>query len=690
MITTWTKCKRYSKHSWADFVRLLRINQAPLLVVATFLLVTQASQQLPEFILGFAQTPITRARIYLSALLLLGFLLTLAAYIFEFISIAEDECPLDLIWRRPLLLSSFMSAIITIPAGSIVVAIWSARAGLDKQTQYLAPALSWMGFGYLALTLIAVWSISIFCFFTLRTDSTFRIQSARARFFALHNMAPIFAVSIWAVIFFTVWIDPQRPKVGNTVSFVFIFFIVWTILICRLFIATNRRSLPVFTICISAYTLLCVLDWNDHHFITQRTVTIADDADPSAALNKDKAFEVAARSWFENRHSSRPVYVIAAQGGGTYAAYHAASVIAEMIGPGHQLGRDIFAVSGVSGGSVGSAIAVAAAHAVHSARQVVPANKQEACAGEWSNHDTLQQILDQVFREDFASPIVVGTLFVDSIFEVIPSKFLWQLDRANLIERAFVDRSQRVLKELLRAEPPASLLDTDFFDYQRESTFHPELFFNVVSSATGGREYVARFELPEVESDDPDKVQKSSINRALTDLRLNLIQAAVLSARYPYVTPPASIMSSTPAGRESVIRIVDGGYFENSAVATALDIVRALKPYANGAPIRLIVLGGSDSQKNPTNHLNELLTPFHTMLQTRVARGEDYIREAETTLGGQNVKKLRVSPPDKTLNVGWYLSSATLTGIKIELMSSIARELDSTAKLCDRPNTFAP
>jgi hypothetical protein len=78
------------------------------------------------------------------------------------------------------------------------------------------------------------------------------------------------------------------------------------------------------------------------------------------------------------------------------------------------------------------------------------------------------------------------------------------------------------------------------------------------------------------------------------------------------------------------------------------------------------------------------------MLQTRVARGEDYIREAETTLGRQNVKKLRVSPPDKTLNVGWYLSHVTLTGIKSDLMSDIARELDSTAKLCDRPNVAAP
>jgi hypothetical protein len=46
--------------------------------------------------------------------------------------------------------------------------------------------------------------------------------------------------------------------------------------------------------------------------------------------------------------------------------------------------------------------------------------------------------------------------------------------------------------------------------------------------------------------------------------------AAGLSARFPWITPAGSVPSMPSK------KLVDGGYFENSAVETAVDIIRLI------------------------------------------------------------------------------------------------------------------
>ncbi|MFX7866411.1 hypothetical protein ABTK37_20655, partial [Acinetobacter baumannii] len=51
-----------------------------------------------------------------------------------------------------------------------------------------------------------------------------------------------------------------------------------------------------------------------------------------------------------------PLYVVAAEGGGIYAATHAASFLAEIQDMCPGFSHHLFAISGVSGGSVGAAV----------------------------------------------------------------------------------------------------------------------------------------------------------------------------------------------------------------------------------------------------------------------------------------------------------------------------------------------
>src|SRR5262249_39090307 len=100
--------------------------------------------------------------------------------------------------------------------------------------------------------------------------------------------------------------------------------------------------------------------------------------------------------------------------------------------------------------------------------------------------------------------------------------------------------------------------------------------------------------------------------------------AAILSARFPWVTPAGTFLdyqrdpSTGQPERDRPLarfRLVDGGYFENSGVATAVDLIRAMEDTAkrwgflDKIRIRLIVLtrGGYPSQT--FYGLNEVVSP---------------------------------------------------------------------------------
>jgi hypothetical protein len=136
---------------------------------------------------------------------------------------------------------------------------------------------------------------------------------------------------------------------------------------------------------------------------------------------------------------------------------------------------------------------------------------------------------------------------------------------------------------------------------------------------------------------------------------VSLSTAAHASARFPLVSPPGRL----PSG----VRVVDGGYFENSAATTALDVlnavtkridqIKSLEPGRKTPEIIFLFLryaaapGLMDQPRDPalaeegspplpiedpqlfpsTNMLNETGGVFGTVLQTRVARGS-YAQDA--------------------------------------------------------------
>jgi predicted acylesterase/phospholipase RssA len=113
------------------------------------------------------------------------------------------------------------------------------------------------------------------------------------------------------------------------------------------------------------------------------------------------------------------VVLVAASGGGIRAAYWTASTLAAMDGvPGSS--DNLFAISGVSGGSVGAA--------TYAALQ-----RERLVSGQ---ADSVLPRARVVLAEDFLSPVVAGLLFPDLIQRFIPFPVAWA-ERQRFLERAW-------------------------------------------------------------------------------------------------------------------------------------------------------------------------------------------------------------------------------------------------------------
>jgi hypothetical protein len=180
--------------------------------------------------------------------------------------------------------------------------------------------------------------------------------------------------------------------------------------------------------------------------------------------------------------------------------------------------------------------------------------------------------------------------------------------------------------------------------------------------------------------------------------------AALTSARFPIITPPATLPCPEPPWR-----LVDGGYFENSGLTTALELVDAMAMGAerhskqdrkaiaalsvdSPSPVRVVLIRienseattpASTSDDDPPAWFAELLSPLRAFGGTRTARA-DLAREAVDRAGERAVYgrgcfggdggcvqfeqvRLRLAPCQTTIPLGWSLSDRAKAEIRRQL-----------------------
>ena len=158
---------------------------------------------------------------------------------------------------------------------------------------------------------------------------------------------------------------------------------------------------------------------------------------------------------------------------------------------------------------------------------------------------------------------------------------------------------------------------------------------------------------------------------------LPLVTAALVSARFPVLEPPARVGTDAGGGRGcrapvTAVRVRDGGYVENTGLLTIVDLLPAIRETL-GASVPIVVLSIDDDAAVPVpNPVSEEQRPGMLSVTTRVS--SDYLtRKARDTLcQTPGVTYLRISPPPHAgahAATGWEISR---TGRRDDLGRALA------------------
>ena len=405
-----------------------------------------------------------------------------------------------------------------------------------------------------------------------------------------------------------------------------------------------------------------------------------------------------------------PLVLVASEGGGIRAAFwtadvldcvidHAAECTPDRRGPRAAPAGSIFAASGVSGGSLGLVTYVA-----HS----TSGSDADDSKGDW---------VEERLGDDYLTAAWSRMLFVDT-----PNAFLRldpEDDRASMLERAW-ERSwddvadnplQQGLFSLSWKKPNQPLLllnGTSVQDGCRVNT-------SVLDAAIEGQRKDEEVRLRDCRSIDAFETETLSEERrdwvfgATHDLRdflcdedVRLSTGALLSARFPYVTPSGRVPHCK--NQDIAIFVVDGGYFDTSAASPIVELWAELEPHVEEfnrmtpaqcvVPFFLQIDNHYKETKSPAEirRPSELMVPLTAVRQARDARENDARQTAalefdgpfgpyeEAQVAGRPVKRYahlypRAHPGTKT-PLGWALSDASMKDLRAQLFERAANTLE--------------
>ncbi|GAB3777062.1 hypothetical protein GCM10028818_23630 [Spirosoma horti] len=249
-----------------------------------------------------------------------------------------------------------------------------------------------------------------------------------------------------------------------------------------------------------------------------------------------------------------PLVLVAAEGGGIRALNWTAETLIRLdsIIPGFS--RHVYALSGVSGGGVGTVFYTAFLRDV----------------AELDRTNRFEQFRN-VIRDDYLSAVSSALLFPESIQRLVPVP-LPALERAKWLEDSWAS-SYRTNLELSTLDSALTQL------YQTRAGYNynlPSLLLNGTLAESGQKAITSNLQL------DPRYFKNvvSTLDVLGTDVPLKT--AASLCSRFPIVTNGGLIQKDTLVGNGRTRRygghVVDGGYFDNSGVETCIQLLNNLVP----------------------------------------------------------------------------------------------------------------
>jgi len=413
-----------------------------------------------------------------------------------------------------------------------------------------------------------------------------------------------FIVATWAAVPVGRWLGPLAILSIVTVSMVFSgSLLIWV---------AQRLRVPVVTCGVVIAVVFSL--WNDNHRV--RVSQHADAGDLTRQTIGEHYNEWTAALPAGTKH---PVILVAAAGGGLRAAYWTAMSMAVLADAAPGFERHVFAISGISGGSLGAAVFAA------TARDTTPGSRH--CDAPMN--DTKRPLIvsggfakcvREFMSDDHLSPVLTKLLFPDFAQWLLPFP-VYSFDRSLALEESWEASYKATIERDTFKEGFAK-----FDDDAKLRARLPVLLLNATHVETG-RRYVTASAIRDASQHN---LQNAGDTLDVLQQDLPLSTAVHNSARFTYVSPAGHL--NRDDGREYG-HLVDGGYFENSGLASLREVYDLLtKSRSDLQPYVLYLCNDPRtcfaSERNPRSDAtyesaaaDELLSPIRALLRTRDARG---------------------------------------------------------------------
>jgi hypothetical protein len=498
------------------------------------------------------------------------------------------------------------------------------------------------------------------------------VGSGRSRKVALFNNWLLFPLVILASIILLVRDPVHLPQTFGSIP-IFALWMVNLAVLTALFSRYRRRfGVPALATVVVLLLVFEVFGLADNHEFRHQDSSV-----------QRPSIESAFRSWlaarkdaqaYRNANKPYPVYIVAAEGGGMYAAYQTAKFLARMQDLCPTFAQHLFSISSVSGGSLGAGVFAALAKSFASNIEDKP------CLDKLDRAGAFEARADKILSRDLLAPVVWGGLFPDFLQRFLPHP-IPAFDRARALEYAFEDawyhgagHSENPMKEAMFALCGSN-------DPACTTSATPTLAFNVTNVETGMQMVLSALDFTSI---GPPWSASAKVfdffATGIDPVDVPLSTAIGLSARFPWISPAGWYTFTDPSDkaqggkdRKRRMSFVDGGYVDNSGAATASKLAQSLAEFVAKTPppvdieLKLIMISAAwipfDRfwMDEPTNKAqSEILSPLVAALAAWQGRGYTMQYDlAADPKPGFKILEAGVYYNFLPLPLGWQLSSVS-------------------------------
>ena len=445
------------------------------------------------------------------------------------------------------------------------------------------------------------------------------------------HLAAMSLVAMIGLVYATGWwgLRPPNPPFGfqlPPLAYVLFLLLInaWAAAAAAFFL--DRYRFPLVTAIAAWLALVTFVGGSDHEFAVKEARLAPAPRAADVIANAD--------AYYRNRDgagsSDRPIIVVAAGGGGIYQAAWTVRVLTgltERWGP--AFSENLRLISAVSGSSVA---------AIHYVNQFTNAGPPRG---------DLQRIVDAA-KISTNGDVWWGFAYPDLLRVLLPFRIkrlvIGQLDRGWALEQGWY----RTLGLNRDAHEPT------IGDWQADalSGWRPAIAFNATIVESGQRAVLATYAV--------DGGGAADLASIIGTDDLSVITAARLSAAFPYVSPFAR---PSRGDTHTMNHLADGGYWDNDAVATAIEWLRAAAPVLTDRKVLLIRIpaprgpertGGDQSWVwQETAPLTALGSAWMNAQQDRNAREIDLLASRAWE---RSIRSVEIPHDRKDAPVSWHLS----------------------------------